>query len=167
MSALEQIVAKIPSAQKTGPSSYKCKCTNPSHKDDNPSMTLTETSNGTVLVYCHGCKESPDILLSGIGLPYSALYEDYWFEDRTWKGCDENEDNRQSKYLESLKNGETLFTKPPKSPADRFTAEQAKQFLDVFRNFLDENSEYRKTITTHPNGLWNLINVSWFDKERK
>lgn len=66
---IEAIAAKV-NAKKKG-KAWEAVC--PCHDDKKPSLRLTETPEGNVLVYCHaGCKT--DDVLSALGLKYADLF---------------------------------------------------------------------------------------------
>mgnify|MGYP001561137910 CR=1 FL=1 len=73
MPKIDAILDKLHKARKTGRDSYVACC--PAHEDAKPSMTLRETSEGTILMHCFGgC--SIEAILSAIGIEFDALFPD-------------------------------------------------------------------------------------------
>lgn len=71
------------------------------HCDNTPSLYITDKPD-SVLMYCFGCGASADVLLSGLGLPISALFDNYWTKESQLK-------KSNSKYLEELREGSLQY----------------------------------------------------------
>ncbi|MFJ2455602.1 virulence-associated protein E [Pseudomonas protegens] len=68
---LEKVLSRLGKVKPTGPNKWKTCC--PAHDDKNPSLTITETSDGTVLLKCWaGC--SAQEVVSAIGLELRDLF---------------------------------------------------------------------------------------------
>ena len=62
--------------------SLVCRCSNPDHDDKRPSMTVSETDDGRVLLHCFGgC--SFEQMVSGLGLEPVDLIPEHLRHDRT------------------------------------------------------------------------------------
>src|SRR5215213_7016712 len=71
---IERILARLNGAEDCG-DHYKALC--PAHDDHNPSLNIKEAEeNGTVLVYCHVCKDQEKVLraLEERGIARSDLF---------------------------------------------------------------------------------------------
>jgi len=70
MKPIEVVLAKFPDAKKVG-KGWRARC--PAHDDRKPSLSITECSDGTVLIKCHAdCQTSA--ILTGIGLKLANLF---------------------------------------------------------------------------------------------
>ena len=67
---LEQILAKLPDAKKSG-TGWSARC--PAHEDRQPSLSIAEGEDGRALVKCHaGC--SLDAICAAVGLKPTDLF---------------------------------------------------------------------------------------------
>lgn len=68
---LEKILGRLNKVKSTGHSSWKASC--PAHDDKNPSLSITESNNGIVLIKCWaGCSAAE--IVASIGLRLSDLF---------------------------------------------------------------------------------------------
>ncbi|APC16500.1 virulence-associated protein E [Pseudomonas frederiksbergensis] len=68
---LEKVLSCLDKVKSTGPNKWKACC--PAHDDKNPSLTITETSDGTVLLKCWAGCNARDIV-TAIGLELRDLF---------------------------------------------------------------------------------------------
>lgn len=68
---IENILAKLDKVRKSH-RGYKACC--PVHNDKNPSMTVTETDDGKVLIHCFSCGARGTDVVEALGLPTSELF---------------------------------------------------------------------------------------------
>ena len=72
MKALDRLEAALAAAHGCDPKHGRSRC--PSHDDINPSLSVTQAEDGTVLLHCHaGC--SNEVIMAELKLPMSALFE--------------------------------------------------------------------------------------------
>ena len=70
---IEDFLAKLPDAKKTGDQSWAAKC--PAHADSNPSLSISSGTDGRILLKCFaGC--TPDAICNALGLKLSDLFAD-------------------------------------------------------------------------------------------
>jgi hypothetical protein len=69
---IENFIERLEKVRKSGKGYVAC-C--PVHKDNNPSMTITE-KDGKVLCYCFACGANGKQVAEAIGLPYAALFSE-------------------------------------------------------------------------------------------
>ncbi len=69
--SLENIIKHLSKVRKTH-KGYSACC--PVHDDKSPSMTLTETNDGKVLIHCFGCGARGTDVVEALGLPASELF---------------------------------------------------------------------------------------------
>ena len=66
-----KLVARLEHCLQTGPSKWIARC--PSHEDRSPSLSISEQSDGRVLIHCHAGCGALDVL-TAVGLDYDALF---------------------------------------------------------------------------------------------
>ena len=74
-SPASKFLSRVSSVKETGPGEWICSCPGPLHDrgDRNPSLTLKETQDGTLLVHCYaGC--GTDSIMAALGLELRDLY---------------------------------------------------------------------------------------------
>lgn len=72
MTPLDNFLSRLEKVKRNGKGYLAC-C--PAHNDKTPSMTIKETSSGSVVFHCFaGC--APESIVSAIGLTFSDLYPD-------------------------------------------------------------------------------------------
>ena len=74
-SPASKFLSRVSTAKETGPGEWICSCPGPLHDrgDRNPSLTLKETQDGTLLAHCFaGC--SVDSIMAALGLELRDLY---------------------------------------------------------------------------------------------
>lgn len=71
---LDNILNALDKVKKTRGKSYTALC--PVHKDSKPSMTITETNKGDVLIHCFSCGAKGTDVVKALGLPVSELFID-------------------------------------------------------------------------------------------
>lgn len=69
--SLENILSRLSKVRKTH-KGYSACC--PVHDDKSPSMTLTETDDGKVLIHCFGCGARGTDVVEALGLSSSELF---------------------------------------------------------------------------------------------
>lgn len=69
--SLENILSKLSKVKKTHRGYTAC-C--PVHDDKSPSMTLTETDDGKVLIHCFGCGARGTDVVEALGLTANELF---------------------------------------------------------------------------------------------
>lgn len=69
--SLENILRKLDKVKKAH-RGYKACC--PVHNDKNPSMTITESDDGKVLIHCFSCGARGTDVVEALGLPASELF---------------------------------------------------------------------------------------------
>lgn len=69
---IENFIERLEKVRKSGKGYVAC-C--PVHKDNNPSMSITE-KDGKVLCYCFACGASGEAVAEALGLPMSALFSE-------------------------------------------------------------------------------------------
>lgn len=67
----DELVARLDLCRPNGEGKWMARC--PAHDDKSPSLSITERSDGRVLIHCHAGCGANDILDS-VGLDYSALF---------------------------------------------------------------------------------------------
>lgn len=69
------LLARLDGVVAHGNRRYSARC--PAHNDRSPSLSVRETDDGKILVFCHaGC--ATDEVLTAVGLTFSDLYPDRW-----------------------------------------------------------------------------------------
>lgn len=68
---IENILARLSKVRKSH-RGYNACC--PVHQDKNPSMTVTETDDGKVLIHCFSCGARGTDVVEALGLPVSELF---------------------------------------------------------------------------------------------
>ena len=68
---IDNILRKLDKVKKSH-RGYKACC--PVHNDKNPSMTVTETDDGKVLIHCFSCGARGTDVVEALGLPTSELF---------------------------------------------------------------------------------------------
>lgn len=68
---IENILARLSKVRKSH-RGYQACC--PVHQDKHPSMTVTETDDGKVLIHCFACGARGTDVVEAIGLPTSELF---------------------------------------------------------------------------------------------
>lgn len=68
--ALDAILTRLDKVRRSG-AGYVARC--PAHEDRSPSLSLRETSDGRVLIHCHGGCQSTDVL-AALGMGMSDLF---------------------------------------------------------------------------------------------
>lgn len=99
--SIEKIIEKLDGVKNIGSNRYKAKC--PAHDDKDPSLVLTETSDGRILLHCFaGCP--PINVLHAIGLEMTDLFPNGCLgELKGWEQLTrEREARQQTKKQESL-----------------------------------------------------------------
>ena len=71
---LDNILNSLDKVRKVKGRSYTALC--PVHKDSKPSMTITETNKGDVLIHCFSCGAKGTDVVRALGLPVSELFID-------------------------------------------------------------------------------------------
>lgn len=71
MSAIDTLLSRIPGAKSIGGSRWKACC--PAHKEKTPSLYITGTDDGRVLIHCFGGCDALSVV-SAVGLEMSALF---------------------------------------------------------------------------------------------
>lgn len=71
---LDNILNLLDKVRKVKGRSYTALC--PVHKDSKPSMTITETNKGDVLIHCFSCGAKGTDVVRALGLPVSELFID-------------------------------------------------------------------------------------------
>lgn len=67
----EDLLARLERVRKSGPRSWSARC--PSHADKGPSLRVTDTDDGKILIHCFaGC--SPAEIVGAIGVNLSDLF---------------------------------------------------------------------------------------------
>lgn len=72
------LLERLTGVREVGPNRWTARC--PAHEDRSPSLSVTVTADGKILIHDHaGC--APDDILGAIGLTWKDLYpEDRWRE---------------------------------------------------------------------------------------
>lgn len=71
MSAVEAVLARLDGVKRTGKARWIARC--PGHDDRRPSLAISETADGRVLLHCFGGCSARDVL-SACGLDFDALF---------------------------------------------------------------------------------------------
>lgn len=71
MSRIDLFLSRLQKVKKTGKGSWIACCSG--HDDKNPSMTITEGSDGRILAHCHSRQCSIEAIAEGAGLSVSDL----------------------------------------------------------------------------------------------
>lgn len=71
MSRVDVVLSRLEKAKRTGPNSWLACC--PSHEDRSPSLSITETDDGRLLVHCFAGCGGIEVLQS-LGLKFADLY---------------------------------------------------------------------------------------------
>ena len=74
MSKLDNFISRLQKVRKTGTTSWMACC--PAHGDKNPSMTISEGTDGRVLVHCFSHQCSIDEITGAVGLEVKDLMPD-------------------------------------------------------------------------------------------
>ncbi|HET8688990.1 MAG TPA: CHC2 zinc finger domain-containing protein [Methanosarcina sp.] len=74
MSKLDNFLSRLQKVRKTGGNSWLACC--PAHGDKNPSMTISEGSDGRVLVHCFSHQCGIDEITGAVGLEIKDLMPD-------------------------------------------------------------------------------------------
>ena len=69
---IDDFIERLEKVRKSGNGYVAC-C--PVHKDNNPSMTITE-KDGKVLCHCFSCGANGKQVAEAVGLPYAALFSE-------------------------------------------------------------------------------------------
>lgn len=69
---IEEILSWFNQVRNNGVNSWMAEC--PCHEDRNPSLHLTWKEDGTVLVYCHGCRAKVKDVAAAIGQPTAKFF---------------------------------------------------------------------------------------------
>lgn len=69
---LDNILNSLDKVRKKGHNKYTACC--PVHNDRNPSMSIKETSNGDVLIFCHSCGAKGSDVVKALGLSEGELF---------------------------------------------------------------------------------------------
>jgi len=88
---IEQILNRLDKSSRNG-NGYLARC--PAHNDKNPSLKLTELSDGRILVHCFAGCATHDVL-SAIGLTINDLFPDGALGE--YKGFQRIEENAKAK----------------------------------------------------------------------
>jgi len=67
----QDIVSRLDFCKQSGKNKWQARC--PAHDDKSPSLTITELTDGRVLIHCHAGCGSNDVL-DAMGLDYEALF---------------------------------------------------------------------------------------------
>ena len=71
---IEVLLSRLDRVRIVGQRAMAC-C--PAHPDQTPSLSIKETDDGVVLVYCHGGCETCDVL-AAVGLTFRDLFPRRW-----------------------------------------------------------------------------------------
>jgi hypothetical protein len=71
VSAIDNLLSRIPTAKAIGRDRWKARC--PAHQDKTPSLYLRSTDDGRVLMHCFGGCEALDVL-GALGLEMTDLF---------------------------------------------------------------------------------------------
>jgi hypothetical protein len=119
MMPIEKVLSRLDKAKSAGPNKWKACC--PAHDDKNPSLGISEASDGKVLLHCWAGCSATDIT-AAIGLELRDLFPgDKQPRRGPSKAAQQFEATIVSIALASLRQGKTL------SAADRERFELAKQ----------------------------------------
>ena len=79
----ERLLDRLQGVREKGPGRWTASCSGPLHKHDdrNPSLSIRETSDGTVLIHCFSGCGAADIV-SAVGLEFSDLYPERLDQER-------------------------------------------------------------------------------------
>ncbi|MET0013049.1 MAG: CHC2 zinc finger domain-containing protein [Sedimenticola sp.] len=71
MRPVDNLLDRLEGVRKTSDRKYMARC--PAHDDKSPSLSISETDNGTVLIHCFsGCEA--ESVLNAVGLGFPDLY---------------------------------------------------------------------------------------------
>ncbi len=73
MTPVNKLTNRLDGCRETGSGKYIAKC--PAHLDKSPSLSITETTEGKVLIHCFAGCDSLDVL-EAVGLSFNDLYPD-------------------------------------------------------------------------------------------
>ena len=88
----EKLLTLLSGVRETGDGKYVARC--PAHGDRNPSLSISEGDNDTVLVHCFSGCETEDVL-SAVGLTFSDLYPERIGAEHAYKPKRNGFDARQ------------------------------------------------------------------------
>ncbi len=89
MKPIDTITSRLDGCRETGSGKYVAKC--PAHLDKSPSLSITETTEGKVLIHCFAGCDSLDVL-EAVGLSFNDLCP-----DDPWKAAYQNATRNQGK----------------------------------------------------------------------
>ena len=81
-SAIDLLLDRLSSVKQTRPDRWQARC--PAHDDRSPSLAITETQDGTILVKCWAGCSAADIV-GGVGLQLKDLFPPR-FDGQTYQG---------------------------------------------------------------------------------
>ena len=67
------LLSRLDGVRQTGDSKWLARC--PSHEDRSPSLSISETNDGTILIHCFAGCGGADVV-GAVGLEWSALFPD-------------------------------------------------------------------------------------------
>lgn len=70
---IDALLSRLDRVRPAGDGKYTARC--PAHEDKSPSLSVRETSDGTVLIHCFAGCHTKDVL-TAVGLGWSALFPD-------------------------------------------------------------------------------------------
>lgn len=77
----ETLLGHLHGVHKTGPASWRAKCPACNHPRDTGALAISEGNDGTILLHCFRCNDTPAIL-AAVGLTTADLFPE-WIKPRT------------------------------------------------------------------------------------
>ena len=99
---LDNILNSLDKVRKVKGRSYTALC--PVHKDTKPSMTITETNRGDVLIHCFSCGAKGTDIVRALGLPVSELFIDELKVDKSRPYYPKEQMNKDKHVIEIYNN---------------------------------------------------------------
>jgi hypothetical protein len=81
--SIETILPLLNGVKNTGPGRWLAKC--PIHDDHSPSLALTLTDSGKVLIHCFGCQCGIDEFCTALGISLDEVFPEKLFVDYSGK----------------------------------------------------------------------------------
>ena len=132
---IEKILDRLEKSKRYG-NGYMARC--PSHDDKNPSLKLTELSDGRILIHCFAGCSSHDVL-SAIGLTVNDLFPDGALGE--YKGFQRIEENAKAKQKDKYFRDEIILeiAKSDRESGKRLNAQDLETERQAFMRIRARN----------------------------
>jgi len=141
--SIEMLLEMLEKVSKTGPINYKACC--PAHDDNTPSMAVTGTPDGRILVHCYAGCSAVDIMDS-LGLSLSDLFPEGAIDNNLkgatpWLSKQRKKERSHKEMAQNILNMAEADRKKGKRQSEKDKAVEKRAFM-----YLKENPASAQTL---------------------